>query len=230
VVKKSFSLEELEVHVMADTEARNGVEIELAERLLNQYLTGFTKLGKFTLDRINEREYAWFLLTVRSFSSLRCAFDILERGYYSQAALLTRSVLEDWLTATDADKNRKTVEAVIKGEYEFGKGELSYSDVFKRLQKYPDTWGMVQLALSTIAYSRRLAPGMTITADKKHLMLGQYDVRLFQAAYQVLLVAIVGMLEVMRKLLGVKGAEWWTVTQPIIESANAEVAHLSRKA
>lgn len=230
MVGKSFSLEELEARVMADTETRNGVEIELAEKLLNAYLTGFTQLGKFTLDRNNEREYAWFLLTVRSFSSLRCAFDLLERGYYSQAALLTRSVLEDWLIAADADKNRKTVEAVIKGEYEFGKAELSYADVFKRLQKYPEIWGIVQLALSTIAYSHRMAPGMTITPDKKYLMLGQYDVRLFQATYQVLLVGIVRMLEVMHRLLGDKGNEWWQLTKPIIDSATAEIGRLSRKA
>lgn len=225
-----LSLEELEAQVVANTEAKNGAEIELAEKLLNHYLTGFTRLGKFTLDTSNEREYAWFYLATRSFSSLRCAFDVLERGYYSQAAMLTRSVLEDWLTAMDAEKNRKTVEAVIKGEYEFGKGELSYSEMVKHWQKFPESGNIAQLALSTIASSRRLIPGTTISPDKKYLMLGQYDGRLFHAAYQAFLVAAIRMLEVMRRLVGSSATDWWLPTQSTIDAANAEIARLSKKA
>ena len=225
-----LSLEELEAQVIADTEARNSAEIDLAEKLLNHYLTGFTRLGKFTVDRNTEREHVWFQLATRSFSSLRCAFDVLEKGYYSQAAMLSRSVLEDWLTAMDAEKNRKTAAAIATGEYEFGKGGLSYSEVTKRLQKYPETRDVVQLALSTIAYSRRLVPGTTVSPDKKYLMLGQYDVRLFQAAYEVLVIAAVRMLELMHQMLGNSAAEWWTATQSTIDAANAEIARLSNKA
>lgn len=228
--ERARSLEELEARVMANTEAKNRTEIDLAERLLNQYLTGFTKMGKFTVNKNSEREYVWFQLATRSFNSLRCAFDVLEKGYYSQAAMLIRSALGDWLTAADAEKSGKTVDIVIKGEYEFGKGELSYSELTKRLQKFPETGHIVQLALSTIAYSRRLPPETMVIPDKKYLMIGQYDFRLFQAAYQVLLIAAVKMLEVMHRLLGKNADEWWQATQPFIEAADTEITHLGRKA
>jgi len=57
------SLEEFEAKVKVTTLANHKKEINLVEKLLNHYLTGFNKLGKLTLSENNELEYAWLLLT-----------------------------------------------------------------------------------------------------------------------------------------------------------------------
>jgi len=121
--EKGPSAEEAEVQVKATTVAKHGQELALVEKLLNAYLAGFNKLGKFTLSENNESEYAWLLLTTRSFNSLRCAFDLLKKGYYSQAIMLIRSVFEDWYTAKDCETNSKTRNALLRGDDDFWKQE-----------------------------------------------------------------------------------------------------------
>lgn len=230
--QKPLSLEEREIQIKATTAARHREEINLVEKLLTRYLAGFRKIDKFIISKDNELEYAWLLLTTRSFNSLRCAFDLLQKGYYSQAMMLIRSVFEDWLTAKDCEKHRKTLDAFIEGENELGKGEFHYSDMAKRLSpKFPETWKTIYGSLSTIAHARKPALEIMINENTKDLRLGShYDDKLFLATYQVLLAAASIIAELIYKILGNNATEWWEETLPTAQAVNTELVGIGNGA
>ena len=126
-------LGELDAEVKKLTSTQHKVELKLAENLLTSFLKGFGRLGSFTRTKNNDLQYAWLLLTTRSFNSLCSAYALLQQGYYDQAIMLIRSVEEDWLTATDCEKNSETLKAVFQRGSQLGKGQLSYAEMAKRI-------------------------------------------------------------------------------------------------
>ena len=125
-------LEHEEATVKSTTSAKHKDELALVEKLLNVYIEGFNDLGSFTRNDRNDVEYAWLLITTRSFNSLRSAHILLQIGYYDQAIMLARSVQEDWLVATDCESNQATLKGILEDGDTFWKGELSFAKMAER--------------------------------------------------------------------------------------------------
>lgn len=227
----SPSFQKTEAQVKAITAAKHMKEIKLVEKLINHYLAGFRALGKFTLNEDNELEYAWLLLTTRSFNSLRCAYDLLLKGYYSQAVMLICSVFEDWLIAKDCEKNQKTLDALLRGDDVFWKQEFHYSEMAKRQsEKFPEIWRGIYGTLSTIAHARQRALMILVDPETRELRLGShYDNDLFLATYQSLLTAASIIPELLYKLLGDHATQWWTETLPTLQVAKAEIERIGKE-
>ncbi len=228
------SPEEFEAQVKATTQAKHKEEIALVENLLNHYLAGFNKLGKFTLSENNELEYAWLLLTTRSFNSLRCAFDLLQKGYYSQALMCIRSVFEEWYTAKDCEINPKTLNALLRGDDDFWKHEGRYAEIAKRVEErleIPEAWKNIYGPLSTITHARKQALMILINPETKELRVGgRYNTDLFLASYQSFLAAASIIPELLYKVLGDNAEQWWAETLPTPQEAKAEIERIGKEA
>jgi len=136
------SLEDRDAQAKAITREQHSSELRLAEDLLTACLQGFTSLGSFTPTADNRVQHAQLLLATRAFNSVRwCAYDLLQMGYYTQALTLIRSAMEDYLTALDCEKCEATVEAILDGKTELGRGKLTYTEMAKRQsEKFQKAW------------------------------------------------------------------------------------------
>lgn len=231
--KKWPSVEEGEIQVKASTITQQKEEITLVEKFLTHYLAGFRKIDKFTPNDENELEYAWLLLTTRSFNSLRCAYDLLQKGYYSQAMMLIRTVDEDWLICRDCEVNQETLDALLKGEGKLRRGKLSYLEMAKRISDefYDKAWVPNYGQESEIAHASQMALKILIDPDTNTLTLGgNYNKTLFVATCHALLKAAVGMTEFMVKLLGDDSTQWQKETYPTFQAACAYVKRISEEA
>lgn len=227
------SLEEFGEQVKATTIAKHKEEIGLVEKLLNHYLAGFRAIDKFTPTNDNELEYAWLRLTTRSFNSLRCAFDLLQKGYYSQAMMLIRSVDEDYLICRDCEVNQETLDALLKGEGKLRKGKLRYSEMAKRIsvEFYDEVWADNYGQESEIAHASQMALRILVDPDTNTLMLGgHYNNDLFVVTCHDLLRVAVGMTEFLIKLLGEAAPQWRIETYPTFQAACAYVEKISEDA
>ena len=121
------SLEQGELQVKKTTHNRKRYELGLIENLLNRYLAGFRAFKEFKIGEISQLEIVWLVFIVRIFNSLRCAYSLLQKGYYNQAIMLVRSAEEDYLTCRDCEKNEKTIKALLDGKGQLGKGEFTFS-------------------------------------------------------------------------------------------------------
>lgn len=226
------SLEEFEAQVKAATVAKHKEEIGLIKKLLNHYLAGFGKIDKFTPTNDNKLEYAWLLLTTRSFNSLRCAFDLLQKGYYSQAMMLIRAADEDYLICRDCENNQKTLDALLKGSGQLRKEDLRYSEMAKRISDefYDEVWKDSYGQESEIAHASHMALRILVDPDTNTLMLGgHHNNTLFVATCHNLLRVAVGMTEFMVRLLGNNANEWQRETYPTFQAACAYVERISNE-
>jgi len=223
------SLEQGELQVKKITRAEKGYELNLVEQLLNCYLAGFRALSKKT-GRISALVLAQLLLVVRSFTSLRCAYDLLQKGYYSQAIMLIRSAEEDYLTCRDCEVSKATMDALLDGKGELGKGKLTFSEMAKRISpEFHKNWKTNYGQLSEIAHPRQLA--MVIVAnlrDKKPYLGGDYNENAFTGTCHQLLRSAVGMTEFVYKLLGDRAAQWEKDIAPAVEEATRYVERISK--
>lgn len=210
------SLEEVEAQVKKHSASRHQEELSLIKRLLNAYLDGFRRLDSFTPSDVNQLEYAWLLLTTRSFNSMRCAYDLLQRGYYSQAITLIRSVNEDWLTCNDCRNNQATLDALLKD------GKMPrFVEMKDRLEEpLKQQWWDIHGEESQFAHARLRALKVLIDPETHMLALGgHYDRDLFIASCYSLLPATVRMTEFLALVLGSKSELWAKRSLPIIQEA-----------
>ena len=216
-------LGELEAEVEKITSTQHKVELKLAEDLFTSFLNGFGRLGSSTRTEDNDLQYAWLLLTTRSFNSLRSAYALLQQGYYDQAIMLIRSAEEDWLTATDCEKNPETLKEVFQRDSQLGKGQFTYTEMARRVSQefYEKTWKYNYGSLSTIAHARERALRILVHPDTKNLRLGSsYDRTLFIGVCHALLRSAIIMLDFLAKVLGTEALPWQKETYPKMEAAS----------
>ena len=91
-------------------------EIEIFTGILNTFLSGFSSMGSFKLKEENESEYVWLLILIRSLNSIRCAMDLMLKGYYSQAMSLLRTVTEAWFICGTVQDNQSVRDCLIRDE------------------------------------------------------------------------------------------------------------------
>jgi hypothetical protein len=114
-VERLPSFEELEEQTKRETREKEREVLALVEDLLNHYISSFKELGYAKVTHCG-REQVWSALTLQAFKSLRWAYDLLQKGYYSQANTLVRAAFEDWLVCFDSIENAETVESVLYGK------------------------------------------------------------------------------------------------------------------
>ncbi len=200
--------------------------------LINQYLAGFKALGRsveFKKTDENRREQVWLFLTSRAFNSLRWAYDVLECGYYQQAAMLTRAAWEDWLCCEDSKSHSETVDALLEGE---GEARVPHfqtmadrlrEDLKKEWQDSTvdsepilGAYGM----LSILAHPRRFAMVTTVT-ELGHLRVGPaYDEDIFLMMASYVIRGMVKMLDILNILVYQTEPKWTIETNSLVEEAN----------
>jgi hypothetical protein len=221
------SLEELELKVKNTTITYKKAELAIIENLLNQYLAGFRVLREFKAGEIQRLELAWLLLVVRGFNSLRCAYDLLQKGYYSQAVILIRATEEDYLTCRHCDINQETVEALLVGKSKVSKFGKMARDISPEFSK---KWDVNYGQLSEIAHPRWLAMGMTASWKENKINLGaNYIENHFIATCHALLRSAVGMIEFLVKLLGKDALQWQKESFPAFQEACTYVEKISKE-
>jgi len=198
---------------------------------LNGYLAGFRAMEEFKTGEMPQLELAWLLLVVRSFYSLRCAYDLIQKGYYNQAVILIRSVEEDYLTCRDCVVNKDTVDALLEGKGELGKGKLTFSEMAKRISpEFYERWKYNYGNLSEIAHPRQLAMGMVAKREDNKINLGaDYNENHFIATCHALLKSATGLIEFVIRLLGDKTEQWRKDNYSDFEEAARYVKQISEK-
>jgi len=227
VVETWPSLEEFELKVKNTTITDKKAELDIIENLLNQYLAGFRVLGEFKAGEVQRLELAWLLLVVRGFKSLRCAYDLLQKGYYSQAVILIRAAEEDYLTCRHCEINQETVEALLAGKSRINKFRKMAQDISN---EFCENWDINYGQLSEIAHPRQLAMGMTANWKENKINLGvNYVESHFIATCQALLRSAVGMTEFLAKLLGKNASQWQKESSPAFQEACTYVKKISEE-
>ncbi len=221
------SPEQLELQVKNTTITNKKAELNLIKNLLNSYLAGFRVLPEFKTGEVPRLELAWLLLVVRGFNSLRCAYDLLQKGYYSQAVILIRAVEEDYLTCRHCEIRTETVETLLAGKARFSKFAQMANDISPKFRK---NWDMNYGQLSEIAHPRQLAMGLTANWKENRVNLGaNYVERHFVATCHALLRSAVGMTEFLIKLLGEKTLQWQKEGLPAFQEACMYVEKVSKE-
>ncbi len=228
MVEKTWqSIAEFELMVKNTTITNKKVELDIIENVLNRYLAGFRVLGEFKDGEIQRLEIAWLILVVRCFKSLRCAYDLLQKGYYSQALILIRTAEEDYLTCRHCEINQETVEALLTGKPRVSRFRKMAQDIS---DEFCENWDINYGQLSEIAHPRKLAIGMTANWKEDRINLGvDYVENHFVAACQALLRSAVGMTEILTKLLGTNALQWQKESQPAFQEACKYVKKISEE-
>lgn len=226
------SLEEVEAQVKATTLDQHKEEIKLVENFLNCYLAGFNKMDRFTPTEDNDLKFAWLLLTIRSFNSLRCAYELLQKGYYNQAATLIRAAEEDYLTCRYCEVDESAVKALLQGKGELGKGKFTFTNMAKAISEdFYKNWQTNYGLLSELAHPRQLAMGMVVDWQSNKLTLGaDYNENHFVATSQVLLINAIAMIGFLIKLLGENALQWQKESFSAFQEACAYVEKVSEEA
>ncbi|MDD5038018.1 MAG: hypothetical protein PHN78_01700 [Dehalococcoidales bacterium] len=220
-LSKWQGLKETESDVIRKTSGIHQREISIIGKLLNAYLVGFEAIGSFTRDKDNDLQYAWLKLVTRSFNSMRCAYILLEQGYYTQALSLLRSVDEDWLMSKDCEKNRLTLDALLNDKGQLGKGDLSFGKMAEREGIKP-LWDSGYGHLSLFVHPRPLSLKVLVDPRAKTLRLGaSYDWVLFLYCCEVLIRDALRMTEYMVSLLGSRATDWQKQTWPIVQETTS---------
>lgn len=216
------SLEDRDAQVKQATCEQHSQELRRVEELLTACLRGFTSLGSFTPGQDNRVQHAQLLLVTRSFNSVRCAYDLLRMGYYTQALTLIRSAMEDDLTALDCEKLGATVEAILDGKGAMGKGKLTYTEMAKRQsEKFQTAWKHNYGGLSEYAaHARRKSLRVLVDPETHELRLGgRYDRDLFIGTFDALLSALIRSADLIARVLGQKAPPWQKETYPMLKAA-----------
>ena len=220
-------LDEEESRVMKRTSSKYKRELNLIVDLLDAYVGAFGLIGSLPED--NDLRLAWLLLVTRSFNSMRCAYDLLRRGYYSQALSLLRSVDEDWLICKDCEKHQPTVDALLHEKGELGKGDLTYGKMAER-EGIKQEWDQGYGHLSKFAHGRPLALDVLIDPGSHEVRLGaHYDRVLLTYCCEVLIRAALRMTKYLVSVLGSRAELWMKETEAIVKEARVWLAELDQR-
>ncbi len=216
------TLEDHDTKIKAATAGQHSKELRIIEDLLTCCLRGFTRLGAFTPTGDNQLQHAQLLLATRSFNSVRCAHELMQPGYYSQALTLIRSAMEDNLTALDCAECEATLRALLVGEGRLGQGKLTYTEMAKRQgagvhKAWKNNYGGLS---EYAAHARRKSLMVLVDPATHNLRLGSYyDRVLFIATCDSLLLAAIGTADIISKVLSGDAEPWQRECLPKLEAA-----------
>lgn len=222
------SLGKIDLEIKQLTSFNKKAELEMVEHLLNRYLAAFRVFHERNTGKIQRSEFALLVLLVRGFNSLRCAFDLLQKGYYSQAGILIRAADEDYLTGRHCEISQKTVEALLVGEFTVPKFRKMAKDISP---EFCDNWDINYGVLSEIAHPRQLAIALTANRKDNTFNFGaNYIEDQFNSICYALVRVAVSMTEFPLKLLGKDAPQWEKESQLDFRKAYAYLEHMGVQA
>ena len=153
--------------------------------------------------RENDLPQVWIPLSTSAFQSARLAWHALQTAHYRQCFILTRAVLEDWLTAEDCIRHPKTIEALLYSTYRVPK----FAEMRDRLPgNLKVLWGRTGSDdepygfLSSLAHPRQRARQSTLNSGGRLNIVPKYDEIRFALAANLLLQNVLLMLEILKRL------------------------------
>ena len=182
---------------------REGETLETLHETLDLHFSLFSH--PTTLEDTEETKLprVWISLTTSAFHSSRVALYALESGYYTQCFALTRSVFEDWLTASDYKEHPETVEAL----FDANKAMPRFSVMCERLSpNLKPLWGeqgsdeSIYGFLSTFAHPRHRAIEDTRNREGRVRIVPEYDDMRFALAARHLVIAILLLMDYLARL------------------------------
>ena len=152
-------IEAVEKEVASAILEHHPYEFEVVYAALEQILRGFNEFANQKENLDDKLESAQFLLTVRSFNSLRVAIKILENGYTQQALALIRTVMEDQLVVNDLENHAPTLGALLDDadkmrDRQFTFGKMAQRESLKTKKAWDHSYGF---ASSFAAHPRKLS-------------------------------------------------------------------------
>lgn len=209
-----------------------GDELTLVNSILGEFLAGFDALGDFTYSTDNQVRFIQLLYVTRSFNSLRCAFELAQIGYYTQAAMLIRPTLEDLLVSLRCEKSPETVEALLTGN----EGKFIFSKMAEEQDPEFCTWWKDKYYdLSAFVHPRSPGLAMSVSLENRQLQLGPslFDRRHLLAVVHYLLMMLIWHLTVFDGVLRSKDQEsatrWEPGTLKVIKRANKLINRISEE-
>ena len=193
--------------------------LETLHEILDLHFSLFSHPVTLEATEETKLQRVWISLTTSASHSSRVALYALESGYYTQCFALTRSALENWLTAFDCKGHPETVEALL----EENKTMPSFSKMHKRL---PDNlkplWGdpgsdeEAYGFLSGFAHPRLRAIQDTRNRDSRVRIIPEYDDIRFALAARHLVIANLLLMDYLARLadfLDSPESEEWKASQ-----------------
>jgi len=212
---KSPSLDEVEARIREKSSKDHEVEIDLIEELLNSLLGGFGQLGSSVT--IEDPRLWWTLLrtTTRAFNSLRCAYEHMKTGYYSQALTLIRSVGEDYIFGRYYLAFPNELPAFLKGER-----PPTWRHMADKLGDEGKSWYDVYGEQSQFAHTRKRALQVLLDPESRTLRLGaHYDQLLLTWCAVDCVQASLQIHCLLAQVLEERGKAWVDRTTPLIKHA-----------
>jgi hypothetical protein len=196
---------ESEARVRSRTTSEHEEELAVIGSLLDVFWAGFSSISASAGAREgNQLDLAWTPLAVRSFDSLACAYELLQRGYYSQTMALARSVDEDWLTCKDCVKSPRTLAALLSDGEDQQRRRPTYADMALRLEApyNKEWWDEIYGWNSRFAHARYLGLTQLLDPTMNTARVGPYyDSDAFLVSCYFLVGSAVRMAGVLKQLL-----------------------------
>jgi hypothetical protein len=85
---------------------------ELVDRMMKLYIDGLN-LARNSDNKGSSTDKVWLFLVTRSFHSIICSVQLMEKGYYAQAMTLVRMVIEAYFLCGNCKKNKSIMDALL---------------------------------------------------------------------------------------------------------------------
>lgn len=210
---------ETEHNVSSIIRASHDREFKAVDAALGEVLRGLEDFAS-RKQRIDDGlERARLLLATRSFNSLWNARQTLERGYYQQAFALVRMAMEDQLVALDIEKHPPTLDALLYGKGELGKGDLSFGNMAERLsikKMWDAEYGTASAYGAHTRFGSMQGLAMLDSNGQSFLRAGsEYDKVMVKVLLYQLLAELMNVLSTIDKIVGTIGSDWAMGVAPV---------------
>jgi len=191
------TLEQDEQTVKEESWQKCEKQLRVVMGLLNSLHDGLIGDGTFTYGGggENDKHSVQLLYLYRSFNSVRCSYELVQLGYYTQAISLLRSALEDLLVCQRCKKDSALVKRLLEGQEE----RFNFAAMAKAEGgKFADWWQKSYHDLSLFVHPTPLGLRILLSPEDRRVRLGPYfdQQELIGVIYYhlVILIRVLGLL------------------------------------
>jgi len=221
-------IDRIEVQTALATRTRHAREFKVLHDALEQLVAGWSDLVALQQRPKARLQVARSLLIVRTFNSVRTALQVLELGYCQQAMALVRMAMEDQLVAEDIEQHPPTLRALLDGDGNLGKGELTFGKMAERLSSnVKAAWGASYGMLSEHGAHPRLKSMLGLVATNPSASQrglrpgGLYDALSINAVLLYAAQTLVQAMATFVKLADEAGLNWAASAMPAFEAVDS---------
>ena len=230
-----YGIEAVEEEVASTILENHSYEFEVVYAVLEQILRGFNEFADQKEKLDDKLESAQFLLTVRSFNTLRVAMKALENGYTQQALALIRTVMEDQLVVNDIENHAPAlalfVRVVKKHKSQFTFGKMAQRASLKTKEAWDHNYGF---ASRFAAHPRELSLRKLFAVDPDGKIIlkpgSRYDRVEVNTAIFYTLGELLKVMATTAKLTYSVGSSWANDALSVIEEVNSLYWHIDDEA